>query len=1148
MNFTISGLSRKALLFAVLIMTTSFGSFAMDDGGKKDAELLSPPAAASKMQNPMGIKVDLNLKNATIVEFISALQKQTGNDALFNLELTSQLKALKNITVVQSNATVESVLKSVLPSIGLTYGSKDKAIIISKAPTDSSQDKNLNVFGSVVDEKGKPIIGASVIIEGSTKGAITDSKGYFVLSVKPNQNLVFSFVGMKPQTITVKEDMINVVIKLVSDEIEVEDVIVTGYGTINKESFTGSTTTITKEDILKVSPTNVFSALQVFDPSLRMVVNNDMGSDPNTLPEFYVRGQSGISGVSELDIANGEVSEYSLQTNPNIPIFILDGFEISIEKLYDMDPNRISTMTILKDAASTAIYGSRAANGVIVIETVAPTPGKLNVTYTFTGSITAPDLSSYNLMNAEEKIATELAAGLLYENTDATASSDDYYKRYTYYRNIMNNIEQGVDTYWLSQPLTTQFNQNHSINVESGNEVIRFNIAARYGRQNGVMKGSMRENVGADFKVDYRMSSKLQFSNMVSFDNNNSEDSPYGSFSDYVAMQPYWSPYDLQTGELISDYSTYYTTVYNPLYIASLDGYSRSNYYQFIDNFQLNYTINNYLRLKAQVAISYKHSGSDSFIDPDNTEYYKTFINDSYYSERGQLTLTSQNELTTNTNLLLYYNRLIGEHSINVSLGANTSTSKSDYTSEVYKGFVNGSMSDPKYASDISTKPTFDDNITRLAGAFLTANYTYKNIYLVDLSARLDGSSEFGNDTRVAPFYSAGIGLNLHNYDFMKSDYSEISLARITANYGRVGKVNFSPYMAYNTYEIITDMWYPTGNGVELLNRSNSDLMWETTDAFNIAIDLGLWNNRLVLGFDFYNKLTNNLISSTTLPSSTGFTSYTNNAGSVRNRGFEFDINASIIHKKDLDFGLSLNGAMNRNRIMNISDTQQAYNDQVIAYLNETSSESVLPMLQYVEGGSLTSIFGVQSLGISPATGNEIYVDSNGNIHDEWDASYLTIIGDTEADVNGSFSINLRYKKLTLFTTFLYEFGGDLYNSTLLNNVECVDLLKTNADSRVMTDRWYEEGDISQMKRIDLFNNTYTQSTSRFVQTNNYVKFNSVSLGYTIDAPWVDQLGISMLKVQASMNDILTLSTVKQERGLSYPFARTVNLSVNVSF
>lgn len=205
-----------------------------------------------------------------------------------------------------------------------------------------------------------------------------------------------------------KNDDKELVIKLKEDITEMEEVVITGYGKVRKESFTGSSVSVTKEQLMKVSKTNVLKALQAFDPSFRIQTNNQWGSDPNALPEMYIRGRSGV-GVKQLD--PNYTNKGNLKNNPNLPTFIMDGFEISVQKLYDMDPSRIANITILKDAAATALYGSRAANGVVIITTVAPKPGKMNIQYGLTGEITMPDLSAYNLMNAKEKLETERLAG-----------------------------------------------------------------------------------------------------------------------------------------------------------------------------------------------------------------------------------------------------------------------------------------------------------------------------------------------------------------------------------------------------------------------------------------------------------------------------------------------------------------------------------------------------------------------------------------------------------------------------------------------------------------------------------------------------------------------------------------------------------------
>ncbi len=289
--------------------------------------------------------------------------------------------------------------------------------------------------------------------------------------------------------------------------------------------FTGNSVSIKREDLLKVSKSNVIAALQTFDPSFRIQENNQWGSDPNAIPEMYIRGRSGV-GIKELD--KDQLSKSQLENNPNLPLFIMDGFEISARKLYDFDPNRIENVTILKDAAATAMYGSRAANGVVVITTIAPKPNKIMITYNMTGTVMMPDLSDYNLMNAREKLEAEVASGV-YQGSNAFGQ--DLLNRE--YHAKLSNVLRGVDTDWLSQPLRTAFNHQHSLYLESGAENLRFGVELNYNNNDGVMKGSFRDRAGVGLSVDYRIGD-FQIRNYFSYTSVKSKESPYGIFSDYT--------------------------------------------------------------------------------------------------------------------------------------------------------------------------------------------------------------------------------------------------------------------------------------------------------------------------------------------------------------------------------------------------------------------------------------------------------------------------------------------------------------------------------------------------------------------------------------------------------------------------------------
>ncbi|MFR5660596.1 MAG: carboxypeptidase-like regulatory domain-containing protein, partial [Butyricimonas faecihominis] len=451
-------------------------------------------------------------------------------------------KEMGKITISVKNETVENVLDRVFQGKEYTYRISGEQIIVVKRQETRKPIQEVVIEGTVMERDSMPIIGATIVLQGTTTGVATDVNGKFRLVVPMDDEIYIevSFLGMKKQVHKVLGLPTPKPMRIVMqpETVGVDEVIVTGYANIRKESFTGAATTVTKEDILKISPRNVIDVLQVFDPSLRMVKNNEMGSDPNTLPEFYIRGRTGMDGVTQLDRLEaqqgGNMSKFALTTNPNLPVFILDGYEVEVQKIYDMDPNRIASITILKDAAATAMYGSRASNGVIVVETVTPELGKLQVSYTFNASLTAPDLSDYNLMNAEEKLRAEVLSGLY----DLSLPND--MEQYAIKKNY---ITSGVDTDWMAQPLQNQFNHSHSLYVSGGTEGFRFGTDLSYAHEGGVMKDSYRNRMSVGVFVDYRVG-KLQIRNNVSYDISKSSDSPYGSFSDYTSQQPYYAIYD----------------------------------------------------------------------------------------------------------------------------------------------------------------------------------------------------------------------------------------------------------------------------------------------------------------------------------------------------------------------------------------------------------------------------------------------------------------------------------------------------------------------------------------------------------------------------------------------------------------------------
>lgn len=457
-------------------------------------------------------------------------------------------------------------------------------------------------------------------------------------------------------------------------------------------------------------------------------------------------------------------------------------------------------------------------------------------------------------------------------------------------------------------------------------------------------------------------------------------------------------------------------------------------------------------------------------------------------------------------------------------------------------------MTSLSYAQQIVDKPTESDNHTRLSGMFMRLNYSYKDIYLLDGSVRFDGSSEFGSDKKYAPFYALGTGVNFHNYEFLK-DNQILTNLKFTFTFGQTGKVNFAPYVAKDIFTI-NNTWYATGMGVYLMALGNTDLTWEKKNSYDFSLRFEIKNGLLNVNANYYYALTKDLLTSITIPSSFGFNNYYDNLGEVENTGYELSLTSNLVKKGPWFVNLYVNAAHNDNKIKKISNSLKNYNDEIDDYYNslkDNSTDAAKVFTKYVEGGSTTSIFGMKSLGIDPSSGDEVFVRRDGTVTYEWDASEQQVLGNTLPSLQGSFGINASWGNLSLFAAFMYEYGGEAYNSTLITRVESVDFINYNADRRVLSDRWQQVGDVTKYKDI-ADRSSVSRPSSRFIQKNNLLKFSSLSLSYTVRDGWIDKLNLKQVIFRFNMNDVAYWSTIKQERGTSYPFAYNFDFTLGISF
>ncbi len=466
--------------------------------------------------------VSLKMKDVSLVKVFNEITKQTGYDFLYNYDL------VQNKGTVDVNAKMvdlKDFLHDLLKGKNLGFEFRDGAIIVrgESVRLDDQKIKSRTIKGIVRDKTtGDPLPGATIKIKGTSLGTATNMEGKFELTVVDNFiALEISFVGYETVEVTVgKREYLDVLLKTESSNID--EVVVTGVYTRKKESFTGSSQTYKAEELKSVGNQNLIQSLKVLDPAFAVLENNEFGSDPNKLPDLEIRGKSSIVGLKE-----------QFGEDPNQPLFILDGFETSLQTIMDLSMDRIASVTILKDAASTAIYGAKAANGVVVVETKVPQGGRLRLSYNGNYEISFADLTDYNLMNAAEKLEFERLAGNFKSNI-----ADYQELKEVRYNKLLSNVLRGVDTYWLSEPIRIGFNQRHNLYVEGGSEQFRYGFGGSYNKIQGVMKSSIRDIFSGNLDLLYRVG-KLTFSNKISVDVTKYTN-PVVPFSEYAHANPYY--------------------------------------------------------------------------------------------------------------------------------------------------------------------------------------------------------------------------------------------------------------------------------------------------------------------------------------------------------------------------------------------------------------------------------------------------------------------------------------------------------------------------------------------------------------------------------------------------------------------------------
>lgn len=1063
-------------------------------------------------------KLALSSTQLTVREIFDAISSQLRYDVFYNGE---QLDLNRKVKFAQQVLNLEQVLDAVANN-RFKYTLEDRTIILTPLTTPQTVN-SVTLTGQVTDQSNTPLPGVTVLVKGTKLGTSTDPEGNFKLSLPQQENtiLIFSFIGMESQEVPVGDPKkpIKVILKETAENLK--EVVVTGIFTRKKESFTGSASTYTASELKTAGTQNILQSLKTLDPSFAILDNTLYGSDPNRLPNMEIRGKSSMLGMRD-----------ELEADPNQPLFILDGFESSLSVINDMDINRIASITILKDAASTAIYGSKAANGVVVVETVKPQAGKLMVSYNGNANISMPDLSSYNLMNAKEKLAFEKLAG---KYTPASWSATSEFELQKLYNQKLAEIESGIDTYWLTEPLRVGVNQKHSLYIEGGEGSFLFGIGAGYNGISGVMEKSNREVISGNIDLIYRIK-KFQFSNKFSMTNTKIKN-PIVDFSEYAAANPYYKKRDEEgnIGKWLENND--YTKAANPLWNASQNSRDEGKQLALSNYFVAEYTPLEALKVRARFGISYGNNDTEKFISRNDTRF------DTYeILKKGTFNTTNTRSNQYEGELSVTFAKLIGRHRLNAVLGGNLNSNKTLTQGYSAQGFPEGDFVYPSFSNGYPEggSPTYYENTSRSMNGYFNLGYSFDDRYLMDFSLRENGSSVFGASKRYIGTWSVGLGWNLHKERFIADHLTWIDFLKLRASIGNPGNQNFSSSKTLTTFNFQLASMNYFGMGAVLNQLGNPDLDWQITLDKNIGIDMTLIDKRLNITADYYHKVTDPLLINISMPLSSGTSSYLTNMGKQISQGLTLSASYYIIQKLDQRFSWLVRGNLR---------TQKTKLDKIGNKLDELNkSGQGHNTVRYYNGADPDDIWAVKSAGIDPSTGRELFYDKEGNYTYDFSYDNEVICGNTRPKIEGVIGTSLNYKGFSVSMNFRYQTGASVFNEALFNKVENISVsgLNKNQDKRALYERWQNPGDKVRFK--DIANAASTPMSSRFIQKENVLSMESVYVGYEFYEGWIKKIGLSNLKIQASMRDVFRASTIKSERGTLYPFARSLELGLSFNF
>lgn len=930
------------------------------------------------------------------------------------------------------------------------------------------QQQDQKLKGQVIDATtGEPVIGVNVLVKGSTNGTITDIDGKYELNAPAGAILQISFIGYK--TVEIAATTSEQTIKLHEDTETLDEVVVVGYGVQKKESLTGAMSTL-KENRLK----------DVTTPTVENMLNGKVSG-------VYVAPGSGQPG------SNGAVQIRGRATlsGSTSPLWVIDGVIVG-EDPGVLNPSDIENMTILKDAASTAIYGSQGANGVIIVTTKMGKSEKMKINASVKLGVSTMTNGKMEVMNGAE----------LY----------DYYASFPNQEDIKfsswNPELRNANFDWGELASQAGFTQDYNISLSGGNEKMSSYFSLGYYSEEGTVKGYKYDRYSFRYRSNYKPFSWLTIKPNISGSMKNTDDSQYDYTAKYT-MFPWDSPYD-EDGNLVPDrYSGWVdSSDLNYLNSISYGNHTARKTYEFSGNFDFDIKITDWLTFTS--VNNYRWTGyfQSTYTDPRT---------DSASGVQGRVEEEQTNNIQRYTNQYLTFNKIFGKHSVQALLAYEFM----DTSAKVINAKGTGIVSGFEVLDATATPEEVGGNLTEWAkqSVFAKANYTYDNRYLAEVSLRRDGASNFGDDKKYGNFFSISAGWNINREKWFKADW--VDVLKLRASYGSVGNIPYSKYPQYGLYSVSSNY-----NGIPAILISqvgNKDLTWEQTYTAGVGIDANFFNNRLRFVFDYYNKYTSNILYQVPVSGLTGITSRWQNVGEMRNSGIEITIGGDIIRTKDWLWSLDLNMGYNKNKL------EKLYGDDPNMMIiggggNDTSIAGAAEKVLKV-GYSTDRYYLREWAGVDPKNGAPLWYknDGSGETTSNYSEAKQVMTEATSPKLFGGFNTSLTWKNIDLNASFGFSLGGKIYNYSRQEYDS--DGAYTDRNQMKLIDgwsRWEKEGDIATHPAASYGNKSNSNKAStRYLEDGDYLKLRSLSIGYNLN---LSKYYIQNMRIYFTAENVFTLT------------------------